>query len=153
MLQKAAKGKEEKKTLSLSGPFGCCFSCTSLERAGLQWHHVTADDVRQELGCEAEPDLNTAQEYSRDKRSQRWENEEPCSGARSWSMWSGIANTVASSKADMLLSVKNNTLVAQKTEEEIQVLPHHRKNKMPKLILLSGENTPPHDVVKLQALL
>ena len=48
--------------------------------------------------------------------------------------------------------MKNNTSVDQKTDTQIQVLPHFNKYKMPKLILLSGENTSPHDVLKLQVL-
>lgn len=58
--------------------------------------------------------LNIAQEYSRDERGQRWENQKPCSGAVRWEIGSGNANTVASSKAGMLLVMNNSTQVGQK---------------------------------------
>lgn len=72
--------------------------------------------------------LNIAQGYSRDERRQRWENQEPCSGAIRWEIGSGNADTVASSKADVLLAVKNSTVVGQKTGTEIQVLPRYNKD-------------------------
>lgn len=53
----------------------------------------------------------------------------------------------------MLLSMRNNTSVDQKTDTEIQVLPRYNKDKIPKLILLSGENASPCDALKLQVLL
>lgn len=96
---------------------------------------------------------NIAQEYSRDERGQRWENQKPCSGAVSWEIGSGNANTVASSKADMLLAMKDSTSVGQQTGTETQVLPHYNKDKMPMFVLLSGENASLSDVLKLQVLL
>lgn len=72
--------------------------------------------------------LNVAQEYSRDERGQGWENKKPCSGAVIWEIGSGNANTVASSKADMLLVMKNSTPTGQKTGTETQELPHCNKD-------------------------
>lgn len=71
--------------------------------------------------------FNIAQEYSRDERGQRWENQKSCRRAVSWEKGSGNANTVASSKADMLLAMRNRTSVGQKTGTETLVLPRYNK--------------------------
>lgn len=60
---------------------------------------------------------------------------------------------MASRKADMLLAMKNSTSVGQKTGTVTQVLPRYNKDKMPMLVLLSGENASLTDVLKLQVLL